>query len=174
MTVLRSRNLLLRPFRPEDEATVLAYRNDPLVARFQGWPLPFTKTHFGQLLDPAGRLAGSGWTSWCICSGAGVQGDIGLRVHDGQAELGITLARSAQGRGQAAEALACITDHAFTELRLHRLHAGVDPANSAVIRLFTRAGWRHEGISRQSYCHRGVWSDEATYALLAEEWRAGP
>jgi len=172
VSVIRTPRLVLRPFDFADEDAVLAYKNDPSVARFQGWPLPFTREHFRELLDPPRRLAEHGWVSRCICDSTGLRGDVGLRLHDRQAEIGISLAASAQGNGYASEALFAITEHAFTGLQLHRLHVGVDPANDPVVRLFSRAGWRYEGTMVQSYWHRGVWSDEATYALLAHEWQS--
>ena len=169
---IRTPRLTLRPFVAQDESVVMAYKNDPEVARFQGWRLPFTQEHFLRLLDPTRRLAESGWVSRAICDSTGVCGDVGLREHDRQAEVGITLASSAQGRGYAIEALSGITRHAFVDLGLHRLHAGIDPANDGVKRLFSRAGWRHEGTTVQSYWHRGRWADDATYALLRDEWLA--
>ncbi len=172
MTTIATRRLLLRPFDPADEDAVLSYRNDPLVARFQGWPLPFTVGLFRELADSARPLGEGRWVSRVICDAGGVCGDIGLRTHDQQAEVGISLASSAQGQGYASEALAALTEYAFATLALHRLHAGIDPANERVARLFTRAGWRDEGTAIESYWHRGVWADETTYALLEREWRA--
>lgn len=172
MSELRTARLTLRPFEPDDEGAVLAYRNDPAVARFQGWPLPFTRALFLKLLGPAADPSEGAWVSRCICDSTGVCGDIALRLHDQQGEVGISLAVSAQGRGYASEALTAITGHAFGELGLHRLHAGVDPKNHGSTQLFARHRWRHEGTSLQSYNHRGQWADEATYALLAKEWNA--
>jgi RimJ/RimL family protein N-acetyltransferase len=169
--ILRTERLVIRAIEPGDEQTIAAYRNDPEVARFQGWPLPFTSQDFAELVNPD-RTAKSGWVSRCICDGSGPIGDIGLRIDDQQAELGISLARHAQGRGYASEALAAVSSEAFDQLGMHRLYAGVDPSNEAVIRLLKKAGWRYEGTAVKAYLHRGEWADDSTYALLAEEWHA--
>ena len=95
-----------------------------------------------------------------------------MRIEDRQAELGMSLAPSAQGIGYAAEALAAVSSEAFDDLGLHRLFVGVDPANDAVIRVLRKAGWRYEGTAVKAYFHRGGWVDDASYALLEEEWAA--
>lgn len=165
VVTLRTPRLVLRPFTIGDTEAVLAYRNDPSVARFQGWPLPYTEAHFAQLLDPEKRRAETGWVSWCICEANTVLGDIGVKLSTDEAEVGVTLARSAQGKGYASEAIAAISAHAFGALGLRRLHAGVNPGNDSVVRLFTRAGWQHEETAEQAYWHRDHWDDEAIYTL---------
>lgn len=144
---------------------VLAYRNDPDVARFQGWPLPFTETDFRGLLGPDRRLIETGWVSWCVCEATKVIGDVGVRLDGVDAEIGITLSVEAQGQGFASEALERLCLHAFCDLDAQRLHAGVNPANHQSIRLFTRAGWVHERTAVRAYRHRDHWDDEAIYVL---------
>ena len=138
VVTLHGRRLTLRPFEADDMEAVLAYRNDPSVSRFQGWPLPFTEADFALLVDPVRRPAETGWISWCVCAASDVIGDVGLRPHGSEAEVGITLAVEAQSHGYASEALARLSAHAFKDLGVQRLHAGVDPANGQVIRLLTR------------------------------------
>jgi len=167
---LRTARLVLRPFESVDAEAVLAYRNDPTASLFQGWPLPFMESHFALLLEGERRLAETGWLSWCICTATKVIGDIGLRPHGSEHEVGVTLKTEAQGRGYASEALAGLSEHAFKDLGAQRLHAGVNPANGRVIRLFTRAGWRYEATAVQAYWHRDHWDDEAIYELSATAW----
>lgn len=40
---LETPRLCLRPFQDADLEAFLAYRNDPAVARFQGWEMPYTR-----------------------------------------------------------------------------------------------------------------------------------
>jgi RimJ/RimL family protein N-acetyltransferase len=171
VVILTTRRLVLRPFEDGDSSAVLTYRNDPAVARLQGWPQPFTEAHFRKLLDRERRFAETGWVSWCVADTNGVIGDIGLRPHDDHAEIGISLAAGAQGQGYASEALAELSRYAFIDLGVQRLHAGVNPGNSSVIRLLVGAGWQHEATEPQSYWHRDHCDDEASYALTRHEWQ---
>ncbi|MVN85374.1 GNAT family N-acetyltransferase [Deinococcus sp. HMF7620] len=169
MTTLFTPRLTIRPLTPDDLPTLVAYRNDPEVARFQAWALPATLDAAQGLVSPA-PLGAPGWVQRAMAHADGLLGDLALNTRGPQAELGITLARHAQGQGYAAEALRALLTHAFGPLTLHRVYASIDPRNVAVARLLSGLGFRHEGTSRQSYWHRGEWTDDAQYALLADEW----
>lgn len=172
MTTLTTPRLTLRPLTPDDLPHVLAYRNDPEVARFQGWPLPATPDSVAGLVSDV-PLGAPGWVQRAVTLRSGeLLGDVGLNTQGLQAEVGVTLARHAQGRGYAREALHALITHAFTDLGLPRIHASIDPRNVPVAALLTHLGFRHEGTSLQSYLHRGEWTDDARYAVLAAEWTA--
>lgn len=173
MTTLSTPRLTIRPFMAADLPALVAYRNDPEVARFQGWPLPSTLEQEQWLISDA-ALGAEGWVQRALTLKNGpLIGDLGLNTQGEQAELGITLGRQAWGQGYAQEALAALLDYAFGTLNLHRIHAGIDPRNESVARLLGRVGFRHEGTHIQSYWHRGEWTDDAVYAVLRREWQAG-
>lgn len=171
MTILITPRLSLRPLTPADLSAVLAYRNDPEVARYQGWALPATLESVAGLVSDA-PLGTPGWVQRGVWADAGLLGDVALNTDPQwqQAELGVTLAAWAQGQGYAAEALRALMAHAFADLGLHRLHASIDPRNVAVAQVLTRLGFRHEGTSLQSYWHRQECTDDARYVLLRSEW----
>lgn len=173
MTTLHTPRLTLRPLTPDDLPAVVAYRNDPEVARYQGWPLPATLETVAGLVS-ATPLGSPGWVQRAVTLREGdLLGDVALNTQGPQAEVGVTLARPAQGQGYAHEALHALVTYAFGDLYLHRLHASIDPRNVRVAALLTRVGFRHEGTSLQSYWHRGEWTDDARYGLLASEWTRG-
>lgn len=170
MTTLTTPRLLIRPLVEADLPALVAYRNDPDVARYQGWPLPSTLEQ-EQGLVSGNDLGAEGWVQHGIYALSGeLLGDLGLNRHGLQAELGVTLARHAWGQGYAYEALNALLSHVFHDLKLHRVHASIDPRNEGVARLLTRLGLRHEGTHLKSYWHRGGWTDDAVYAVLQEEW----
>jgi len=156
MLPLESPRLVLRRFRPEDVDLFLDYRNDVEVARYQGWETVSrseaqTFVALQSLLDTG--LPGE-WSQIAISlkGSAALIGDCALRIHSPdvrQATIGITLAPSHQGRGFATEALSCLLDHLFLQLRLHRVVADTDPQNVRSWRLLERLGMRREGYLRQ-------------------------
>jgi RimJ/RimL family protein N-acetyltransferase len=179
---LTTPRLILRPFTTNDLAPFMAYRNDPLVARYQGWD-GITREQ-AQAFIEAQQEARPGvpgqWLQIAIeRRDTGVLiGDCALKVAADdvrQAELGYTLARAQQGHGFASEAVRCVLDYAFGTLDLHRLIALTDCRNASSIALLERLGWRREGHFRQNVWFKGAWGDEYLYALLQDEWlqRAG-
>src|SRR5207248_365924 len=106
----RAGRVTLRRLRTGDLAALQAYRNDPEVGRYQGWE-PMTDAAAAAMIAamaaaPCPTLGD--WVQIAIADTATDEllGDIGLHVSaaGAEAELGITLAPSAQGRGLAAEA----------------------------------------------------------------------
>lgn len=168
--------LMLRPFTPADAPALCAYRNDPAVARYQGWNLPYALADAEALITQmCGRTLGQdGWTqvAFADATSGELLGDFAVRGMGQQAELGVTLAPVAQGRGFASEGLKLVLEQLFSSHGLHRVSASIDPRNHAAAALLLRAGFRHEGTTRQSYWHRGEWTDDATYGLLHSEWQA--
>ncbi|RME83837.1 MAG: N-acetyltransferase [Planctomycetota bacterium] len=73
-------------------------------------------------------------------------------------------------QGYGKEMVKAAVDIGFRTLRLHRLEAGIEPANIASIRLIKSLGFRKEGLSKGRLFLRGKWRDMELYAMTAEEW----
>jgi [ribosomal protein S5]-alanine N-acetyltransferase len=56
---------------------------------------------------------------------------------------------------------------AFTELKLHRLEANIQPGNAASIALVRSCGFAKEGYSPRYLKIRGRWRDHERWAILA-------
>jgi RimJ/RimL family protein N-acetyltransferase len=156
---LKTDRLVLRRFAARDAGAFRAYRDDPEVARWQGWDGCSREEAeaFVTGLEAADRLLG----------------DIGIHVLAGEprlVELGVTFAGGAQGRGHATEALDALIRRLFREEAKHRLQASIDPRNARSVGLFERLGFRREAHFRRSVWAKGEWCDDVVYALLAEEW----
>jgi ribosomal-protein-alanine N-acetyltransferase len=74
-------------------------------------------------------------------------------------------------RGYMREGLALALEHAFSALRLHRLEANIQPANTASIGLVESLGFRREGFSPRYLKIGGRWRDHERWAILSEEWK---
>jgi RimJ/RimL family protein N-acetyltransferase len=177
-TPLETPRLRLRHFRDADLALFMAYRNDPEVARYQGWEgisEPEARAFLQEQKEAQPGVPGHWFQIAIELKETGMLvGDCALKSeeHDErQAELGYTLSRTYQGRGIASEAVLCILEYAFVTLGLHRVIAMTACENVASVALLERLGLRREGRFRQSVWLKGQWADEYLYAMLQEEWR---
>ncbi len=171
---LHTERLTLRPLRPADAPVLAAYRNDPAVALYQGWKLPYTVQDAQELIAVmAGRVPGDpGWVQIGLEvreTGELIR-DVALNTGERQAELGVTLCTAAQGQGYAHEGLRALMAHVFGPLKLEQLRAEIDPRNLAVARLLDRLGFRLTETHIGTYRNRGEWTDNAVYLLVREEW----
>jgi aminoglycoside 6'-N-acetyltransferase len=169
-----SARVILRPLVPDDVPTLVAYRNDPSVVRFQSWSSYSEERALALVSLMASSAPGvdGSWYQWGIAFEGALVGDIGLRTFDDarQGEIGFTLSPAARGRGLAFEACRLVLGLAFSELRFHRVIAAIDPANLAAASLLARLGFRREGLERASVFVHGAWADDERWALLAEEF----
>lgn len=74
------------------------------------------------------------------------------------------------GCGYAPEALVVAAQHAFEQLKLHRLQVAIIPRNVASRRVVEKLGFRCEGLAERYLEINGVWEDHLRYAITAEEW----
>ena len=87
------------------------------------------------------------------------------------AYLGYYIGAPYTGRGYMTEALKLLLRYAFSELKLHRLEANIQPQNRASIALVKRAGFSREGFSRRYLKISGRWRDHDRWAIIAEDWK---
>jgi RimJ/RimL family protein N-acetyltransferase len=130
-TCLAMPHLTLRRLTEADLPHFLAYRNDPIVARYKEWDSPFTERDLMKIIQ-AQRERQPGvpgqWFLFAIAlkSSNVLIGDCAFRTFEDdvrQAEIGYTLARTYHGKGFASEAVTCVLDYAFTALQTRRIIA---------------------------------------------------
>jgi len=85
--------------------------------------------------------------------------------------MGYYLFAEYAGRGYMTEAMGIVLDHAFNELKLHRLEANIQPGNTESIALVRRLGFRLEGFSPRYLKIGGRWCDHERWAIAVEDWR---
>jgi [ribosomal protein S5]-alanine N-acetyltransferase len=71
------------------------------------------------------------------------------------------------GQGYLSEGLGLVMRYAFTELRLHRLDAAIQPDNHASLKLIQRLGFRREGYSPGMLFIDGAWRDHERWAITS-------
>ena len=131
---LSTARLHIEALHEGDAVALFAYRADPEVWRYQGWR-PQTLADVDSFIRTQMALnkpSPSVWFQRAIRrhEDGALIGDLGLCLADRQAEIGITIAPFAQGRGFAREALQALLHELFGSLDVHRVHASVDPRNA--------------------------------------------
>lgn len=143
--LLRTERLVLRGWRPGDEAPFAALNADPEVARFVTGR-PMTRDESEAFVDKIREhWAGRGYGLWAVEEGASSAflGYVGLSHHrwyPDDVEIGWRLARSWWGRGLATEGAAAIRDFAFGTIGLDRLISIIHRDNLASRRVAEKIG----------------------------------
>jgi len=88
------------------------------------------------------------------------------------AYLGYAVGHPFAGQGYMREGIGLVLLHAFSNLRLHRIEANIQPGNAASLALAAGAGFRREGFSPRYLKIGGRWRDHERWAILVDEWRA--
>jgi [ribosomal protein S5]-alanine N-acetyltransferase len=111
----------------------------------------------------------------CLRAGGAIVGYINVseivRGNFQSAYLGYGAVAAYAGHGYMSEGLELVLDRAFTDLRLHRLEANIQPGNAASIALVERAGFVREGFAERYLKIGGRWRDHEHWAIRAEQWR---
>ncbi|WP_409055378.1 GNAT family N-acetyltransferase [Streptomyces sp. SYP-A7185] len=91
------------------------------------------------------------------------------------ASIGYAAFAPSAGHGYMTEGLTATLQYAFTELRLHRLEAAIQPGNKASLALVERLGFRYEGLSPAYLYIDGAWRDHERWSIAAPEpWTPDP
>jgi ribosomal-protein-alanine N-acetyltransferase len=110
---------------------------------------------------------------WTIRVDGALAGDISIsHIQRGalqNANLGYLVDVAFRGRGVATAAVRLAVEHAFGEVGLHRLEAGVMPSNVASQRVLERAGFTRVGITRSLLYIAGRWEDHILYELVGPD-----
>jgi len=146
---IETERLLLRRSRPEDAATISAYRSDPNVNRQQGWERTDLEGVLADIVEMSGRSPGEpgGWVQFTVeeRGGGRIVGDVGLSVADGEPgviKVGYTIDPAFQGLGYATEAIRALVEYAFETLGAEVVRAHASAENAPSIRVAEKIGMR--------------------------------
>ncbi len=89
-------------------------------------------------------------------------------VYRKSAEIGYWIGEPYWGEGIATQAIGLLVRHAFDELALVRLYAGVFEYNVGSMRVLEKNGFAKEGISKKAVLKNGEFWAEHRYALIVE------
>ena len=176
-TPIRTDRLLIRPFVPEDAASLAARRNDPEVARLQNWELPFSLERAEKLVSELVAMEGPANDEWWMAVVVGgetgeVLGDLALHLtwQGRTAEVGYTFAKRHWGQGYAIEALAGLVEYLFDEVGVTRVFGMLHPDNVASAMVLERTGFLFEGHTKSSFWLGDDVSDDWIYGMTRSDW----
>ena len=86
------------------------------------------------------------------------------------AYLGYYLGENFAGRKLMKEAVGLILRFAFTDLKLHRVEANIQPRNLASIAVVRANNFTKEGFSEKYLKIGGIWRDHERWAIVRENW----
>lgn len=179
-TELRSARLVIRPYRPDDDAAVFAAIEESREL-LTPW-LPWVHQHGGvaDTRDFCTRAA-AGWLlrgrldlGIFDARDGGYLGGTGIPRPDWQArtfEIGYWLRRAATGRGYISEAVRILARLAFDELGANRLEIRCDARNERSRHVAERLGFQLEGrLRNDSLDPTGQPRDTLVFALIPEDY----
>lgn len=168
MKTLETDRLILRDWKLEEAADMLAFYSDPTI-----WPraggVAITSLEDCRQCIRAYEAAQEVWavvlkeTQWPI--GSVFLEDIGR--HPGYREMEFVLSGVYHNRGYMTEAVKRVLEYAFEELKLEVVAACHYPDNIQSQRVIAKCGFTYEGILR-GYSKNG--QDSVRYSMTKEEW----
>ena len=173
-TVLMGERVYLRPLERDDAELIVAWlRNRELT-----WSLGdfFPAADVRAVADGIERLYRSGHDLLLGVVRRDTDTLIGitelhhLDLDNRQASFGLLIGQTGEGYGPEVAGL--VLDYAFGSLALNRVWVQVDERNTRGIRAYQKAGFRREGLLRESRYVDGRYHNTLLMAVLRGEWRA--
>ncbi|TCC43952.1 N-acetyltransferase [Kribbella capetownensis] len=170
--------LTLRRYRDTDYDDLLKLQSNPDVTRFLLYdpktPEQVKESLAGRLADVPMDTDGQALTVAVILRETGQHvGEVSLFVQNAEhrgGEIGFVFHPEFHGHGFAAEASIELLRIGFEDYAMHRIIGRLDATNTGSASLLKRLGMRHEATFVKNEFLKGRWTDEAVFAMLAEEW----
>ena len=161
----------LRPWRPEDAHSVARYASNPKIAANlrDVFPHPYVHQDAVNYIESCLRADSARQLTRAIAVDGEAVGSVGAflgsDVYRKSAEIGYWLAEPFRGRGIMPGAVIRICRESLDAFDIVRLYAEPFARNAASRRVLEKAGFRLEGILRQSVCKQGEILDSCIYGL---------
>lgn len=160
-----------RPVNAADRSEFLALTQDGRDLHSQWIKTPLTVHTFRAYLRRNERDDHLGFAI-CLRDGGEMVGVVNINhIVGGALRTGTVayfVAKQHAGKGYMREGLTQVKEHAFRELRLHRLEANIQPGNTASQALVRNCGFALEGIAPRFLYINGAWRDHERWAAVDE------
>ncbi|MGE5559427.1 MAG: GNAT family N-acetyltransferase [Chloroflexota bacterium] len=173
---LTGKRVYLRPFEAEDLWTVQKWYNDRDLRGECGVTTPYSRFAAERWLSRMNEDRERVWFAVCLVENDRVIGEAGLlRMFPTWRQTDATLIigeKDAQGKGYGSEAIGLLLDYAFGYQNMHRVAIGVVGFNERAQKFWEKAGFRREGVWRESYFWDHKYHDFVMMSILEDEYRA--
>ena len=170
---IKTKRLLLRPYRWDDIADLLSFAVEERWSRYIRAPYPYNRKDAQEFLADRVGLSRLDQNVWCLEKENQMIDDAGFGWHkkNSAAEIAYSLNPNFWSQGLTTEACKAIINVAFNhDQSLNRVFAAIDTRNIPSIKVAQKIGMKCEGILRQNRRQKGVLIDEAWYSILRKEW----
>lgn len=169
-TLLKCEDIEIRTLEFDDLQFRVECINDPKVADTTNFDLPMTLERtvewFAGLESRSNRIDAS------IVKGgqlAGFCGLVDIDERSRRAEIYCFVGSGYHGQGIGSQAIALLSEYAFSRLGLHRVYLYTLTYNLAMLRVMDKLGWTLEGTLRRDVLHDGRYLDRHILGLLSED-----
>ena len=173
MPEIALKNATLRHWRMDDVQDLARFANNRAVWRNVRdlFPHPYTLDHAHQYLTVVTQQKPQSCFAIEVDGQAG--GSISLKLGSDvirlSSEIGYWLGEPFWGRGIVSEAVIAMVQYGFHELGLVRIYAEVFAWNPASMKVLEKAGFKLEGIMRDSALKDGQLIDQYLYARIKKQ-----
>ncbi|MDW7731537.1 MAG: GNAT family protein [Methanolobus sp.] len=172
--IIETDEFTLRPWKDNDAERLATLANNKKISDYlrDGFPYPYS-------IDDAkgfiylSRQHEVNFVGFAIEIGGKVAGSIAAYfkddVHRKNTEIGYFLGEEYWGKGIMASVLRCMAQYLFKNYDIIRIYAEPFARNVASRRVLEKAGFRLEGVLKNSIIKNDVVQDSCIYAILEEE-----
>lgn len=173
---IKGKIVTLRAITKNDAQLIVDMFNDPEIENMViGWAFPISIEQQNAWFEKnlIGNETNFRWIIETETDGAvGIATLTNIDWKNRHANHGIKLAkRRNRTKGIGTDAVMAIMRYAFDELGLHRLNGSWFAFNTPSIGLYTKCGWKEEGIQKEYIYKHGEWRDLTISRILESEYR---
>jgi ribosomal-protein-alanine N-acetyltransferase len=170
--LLETERLYLREISDKDQNEVLAIRSDKQIMQYIPRPLIKTTDEAVAFIKTiTDGIEKNELVNWAIALKTdnkliGMIGFYRMQPENHRAEVGYILHTNFQKKGIMQEAITCVIDYGFTQIKLHTIEGVIDPRNTASENVLLKNSFVKEAHFRENFLYQGEFLDSVHYSLL--------
>ncbi len=169
--MIRGEKITLRALEDRDLEHLRGWRNHPDLMKYHFSDLPVSEADQRRWYH---NYSGNSGTIVFIIENE-EQAQVGYTIlknvdhKNRQAEIGLYLDPTQQGKGYGKDAFLCLMRYGFHELNLHRVYLEVFAFNTKAIVLYEKLGFKEEGRLREAFFSQNRYHDIVVMSVLETE-----